>query len=253
MGDAASLMGQVAVVTGAAQGIGRGIALVLAEAGAKVVIGDLQDAQATLAEIEAAGGAAVATRMDVSRPADAEALVELALRHYGRLDLLVNNAGIDAPAGNAWDLPDGEWQRTIDVNLSGVFYCSRAALKPMLAAERGAIVNISSQVARVGHHGMSPAYNASKAGVIGLTVAFSAQVAERGVRVNAILPGLVESRDFGWSVEERTSRAREYPLGLGTPRDIGEAVRYLASPAARWISGTLLHVAGGYQRPAAWL
>ena len=253
MRDATPLKGQVAIVTGAAQGIGRGIAIVLAEAGAAIVIGDLQKADGTIAAIEAQGGQATAMVMDVSRPCDAEALTDLALERWQRLDILVNNAGIDAPSGNAWDLPDAEWQRTIDVNLGGVFYCSRAALRPMLAAGRGAIINISSQVARVGHAGMSPAYNASKAGVIGLTVAFSAQVAERGVRVNAIMPGLVESRDFGWSPEERARRAREYPLGLGDPRDVGEAVLYLANPAARWISGTVLHVAGGYQRPAPWL
>jgi 3-oxoacyl-[acyl-carrier protein] reductase len=253
MRDATPLKGQVAIVTGAAQGIGRGIALVLAEAGAAVVIGDLQKADGTIAAIEAQGGQATAMVMDVSRPREAEALIDLALERWQRLDILVNNAGIDAPSGNAWDLPDSEWQRTIDVNLGGVFYCSRAALRPMLAAGRGAIINISSQVARVGHVGMSPAYNASKAGVLGITVAFSAQVAQRGVRVNAIMPGLVESRDFGWSPEERTQRAREYPLGLGEPRDVGEAVLYLASPAGRWISGTALHVAGGYQRQAPWL
>jgi 3-oxoacyl-[acyl-carrier protein] reductase len=253
MREALPLKGQVAVVTGGAQGIGRGIALVLAEAGARVVIGDLQAAGATLDEIAAGGGLAHGMIMDVSDPRAAESLVAFALAQGGRLDILVNNAGIDAPRGNAWDLPDGEWQRTIDVNLGGVFYCSRAALKPMLAAGRGAIINISSQVARVGHHGMSPAYNASKAGVIGLTVAFSAQTAERGVRVNAVMPGLVESRDFGWSAETRAARAAEYPLGIGTPRDIGEAVLYLASPASRWVSGTVLHVAGGYQRPAPWL
>lgn len=123
----------------------------------------------------------------------------------------------------------------------------------MLAAGRGAIVNISSQVARFGCPGLSPAYNASKAGVIGLAVACSAQVADRGVRVKAIRPGLVESRDFGWSPEERAARGREYPLGLGTPRDIGEAVLYLAGPAARWVSGTALLVAGGYPRPGIWL
>lgn len=253
MRDAEPLNGQVAIVTGAAQGIGRGIALVLAEAGARVVVGDLQDATGAVHAIEAARGDAVSMVMDVSRPDEANALVELALKTYGRLDVLVNNAGIDAPAGNVWDLPDAEWRRTIDVNLSGVFYCSRAALRPMLAAGHGAIVNLSSQSARVGRAGMSPAYNASKAGVIGLTVAFSAQVAERGVRVNAVMRGLVESRDFGWSPEQRAARTREYPLGLGTPRDIGEAVLYLVSPASRWVSGTALQVTGGSQRPAPWL
>jgi 3-oxoacyl-[acyl-carrier protein] reductase len=242
------LDGQVAIVTGAAQGIGCGIALVLAEAGAKIVIGDIQDASGTVREILAAGGQATSMVMDTSKPDDDKALVDLALTEYGRLDILVNNAAIDAPSGNAWNLPDDEWERTIAVNLSGVFYCSRAALAPMLKTGQGCIVNISSQSARQGAKGLSPAYNASKAGVLGLTAAFAEQVTERGVRVNAILPALVESRDFGWTPEVRAQRASIYPLGLGTPRDIGEAVRYLVSPAARWVSGTSLHITGGAQR-----
>ena len=252
MADSSRLDGQVAIVTGAAQGIGKGIALVLAEAGANIVIGDIQDAGGTVKEVRSNGAQAVSMIMDTSRPDDARALVDLALKECGRLDVLVNNAGIDAPSGNAWDLTNEEWGRVIDVNLSGVFYCSRAALKPMLEAERGCIVNISSQAARLGAKGMSPAYNASKAGVLGLTMAFSAQVADRGIRVNAVMPGLVESRDFGWSAEEREAKIREYPLGPGTPRDIGEAVRYLASPAARWVSGTAIHISGGYQRGTSW-
>jgi 3-oxoacyl-[acyl-carrier protein] reductase len=242
------LDGQVAIVTGAAQGIGAGIAGVLAEAGARIVIGDIQNASRTVGQIRAACGEAVSMLMDTSRPDDDRALVEYALSEYGRLDILVNNAAIDAPDGNAWDLTDAEWERTIAVNLSGVFYCSRAALEPMLAAGHGCIVNISSQSARQGAKGLSPAYNASKAGVLGLTAAFNAQVAERGVRVNAILPALVESRDFGWTPEIRAQRASIYPLGLGMPRDVGEAVLYLVSPAARCVSGTSLHITGGAQR-----
>ena len=254
MAPSVSLDGQVAIVTGAAQGIGKGIALVLAEAGARIVIGDIQDAGPTVEEIRIGGGQAVTMVMDTSNPQQANALVDLALKEYGRLDILVNNAGIDAPRGYAWDLPDHEWQRTIDVNLSGVFYCSRAALGPMLQAGSGCIINISSQAARVaGSPDGSPAYNASKAGLIGLTVGFSAQVAERGVRVNAIMPALVESRDFGWSPEERVSLERQYPLGIGNPKDIGQAVLYLVSPLADWVSGTALHVTGGYQRSGPWL
>ena len=247
------LDGQVAIVTGAAQGIGRGIALVLAEAGASIVIGDIQDASSTVEEIRHGGGEAATMVMDTSNPQDANSLVDLALNEYGRLDILVNNAGIDDPDGYAWDLPDHEWQRTIDVNLSGVFYCSRAALGPMLKAGSGCIVNISSQSARVGRGDGSPAYNASKAGLIGLTVGFSAQVAERGVRVNAIMPALILSRDFGWSPEELAARTRQYPLGLGQPRDIGQAVLYLVSPLSRWVSGTALQVTGGYQQRGPWL
>ena len=248
MTDPTRLDGEVAIVTGAAQGIGRGIANALAEGGAKIVIGDLKDASATADEIRAAGSEAVTTVMDTSSSDDARSLVEFALKEYGRLDILVNNAAIDAPPGNAWDLPDEEWRRTINVNLGGVFYCSRAALKPMLTAGKGCIVNISSQSARQGRKGGSPAYNASKAGVLGLTVAFSAQVADQGVRVNAIMPGSILSRDFGWSEEEKAAREKELPLGFGTPKDIGGAVRYLASPAARWVSGAAFQIHGGHQR-----
>ena len=243
----------MAVVTGAAQGIGKGIALVLAEAGARIVIGDLQDASSTAEEIQNGGGQAITMVMDTSNPQEANALVDLALEEYGRLDILVNNAGIDDPDGYAWDLPDHEWQRTIDVNLSGVFYCSRAALRPMLEAGSGCIVNISSQSARVARRDGSPAYNASKAGLIGLTAGFSAQVADRGVRVNAIMPGLVMSRDFGWSPEETAARESQYPLGAGQPKDIGHTVLYLVSPLSSWVSGTALHVTGGYQQSGPWL
>jgi NAD(P)-dependent dehydrogenase (short-subunit alcohol dehydrogenase family) len=248
MTDPHRLDEQVAIVTGAAQGIGRGIALVLAEAGAKIVIGDLQDASGTVDEIRAEGGQSVSMVMDTSRPDDDRALVDLAVSEFGRLDILVNNAAIDAPVGNAWDLTDDEWERTIGVNLSGVFYCSRAALVPMLKAGTGAIVNMSSVSAKFAAKGLSPAYNASKAGVLGLTAAFAEQVTEKGVRVNAVMPALVESRDFGWSPEERARQIAPYPMGPGQPRDIGEAIRYLVSPAARWVSGTTLPITGGVQR-----
>ena len=246
MADLTRVDGEVAIVTGAAQGIGKGAALSLSEAGAAIVIGDIQDAKATVEEIRSNGGKAVSMIMDTSSPADARALVDLALKEFGRLDILVNNAGIDGPRGNAWDLTDQEWERVISVNLSGVFYCSRAALEPMLKAGKGSIVNMSSQAARRGSKGTSPAYNASKAGIVGLTLAFSAQVAERGVRVNTILPGMVLTWDRGYTPEELAERERTVPLGFGNPRDVGELIRYLVSPAARWVSGTVvdLHGAG---------
>ena len=129
MGDSSDITGEVAIVTGAAQGIGRGIAHVLAEAGVKIVIGDIQPADRTVSEIRGMGGEAVGMVMDTSQPREAEALVERAVEEYGRLDILVNNAGIDAPRGNAWDLPNEEWRRVIDVNVNGVFYCSQGGAR----------------------------------------------------------------------------------------------------------------------------
>jgi 3-oxoacyl-[acyl-carrier protein] reductase len=251
--DPARLDGQVAIVTGGAQGIGRGIAAVLARAGAAVMIGDLRPADDAVAEIEAEGGRAAGVVMDVASPADAAALVDRARDELGRVDVLVNNAALDAPPGLAWELSDDEWRRTLAVNLDGVFYTSRAAARQMMGAGGGAIVNIASHAAWMPGVDVSPAYGASKAGVLGLTMSFSAQLAERGVRVNAVAPALVASRDFGWSPEEEARRLAEYPLGAGRPDDIGEAVRYLASPAARWVTGTVLYVHGGHRRSGPWV
>jgi NAD(P)-dependent dehydrogenase (short-subunit alcohol dehydrogenase family) len=251
--DSARLDGQVAIVTGAAQGIGRGIARVLALAGAAIVVGDVRDATATVEEIQGLGGRAASLATDVAAPEQAAALVEHAREAFGRVDVLVNNAGIDAPPGVAWELTDDEWRRTLAVNLDGVFFMSRAAVRHMLGAEGGAIVNISSHAAWTGFADVSPAYGASKAGVLGLTTSFAAQLADRGVRVNAIAPALVASRDFGWSPEHEARRLAEYPLGAGRPEDIGEAVRYLASPAARWVTGTVLYLHGGHRRSGPWV
>jgi NAD(P)-dependent dehydrogenase (short-subunit alcohol dehydrogenase family) len=254
------LDGQVAIITGAAKpkGIGRGIAEVLSEAGARIVIGDILDASDTVEALRIRGGNAISMIVDTSSSQDACSLVEQALKEYGRLDILVNCAAIDSPGSpdwsnsgptNAWDLTDDLWKKIIDVNLSGAFYCSRAALKPMLKAGSGSIVNISSISALLGAKGMPPAYNASKAGMLGLTVAFSSQVAEKGVRVNAIMPSWVDSRDdFEYADDVLKAKLHQYPLGPGIPRDIGEATLYLVSPSARWVSGTILQMTGGNQR-----
>jgi NAD(P)-dependent dehydrogenase (short-subunit alcohol dehydrogenase family) len=251
--DGSRLDGQVAIVTGAAQGIGRGIALVLADAGATVVVGDVQDAGETVDAVRARGGRALAVPTDVADPGQATALVRQASSEFGRVDVLVNNAALDAPPGIAWELADEDWRRTLAVNLDGVFYMSRAATRHMLSAGGGVIVNLASHAAWMAATDVSPAYGASKAGVLGLTMAFSAQLADRGVRVNAVAPALVASRDFGWSPEEEARRVADYPIGPGRPEDIGEAVRYLASPAARWVTGTVLYLHGGHRRSGPWV
>ena len=254
MTDSTNLNGQVAIVTGGARGIGRGIAHVLSEAGARVVIGDVLDSIQTVEEIVSTGHEATSMIMDTSSPDDASALVDLALHQYGQLDILVNNAAMDSfnwtehGSPNSWDLSSELWRRVIDVNLSGVFYCSRAALSPMMTAGSGCIINMSSVAAVLGSKTTPPAYNASKAGVIGLTLAMSTQLADKGIRVNAIMPNLVESRDSGWSEQEKADREQQYPLGVAKPRDVAEAVLYLVSPASRVISGTVLQLNGGYQR-----
>jgi 3-oxoacyl-[acyl-carrier protein] reductase len=242
------LDGLVAVVTGGAQGIGSAIARVLADAGARVVIGDLHDATPTTQAIAAAGGQALSMVMDISERADADALMDRAMSGFGALDILVNNAAIDAPPGNAWDLTPDEWHRTIDVNLTGTFHCSQAAAVRMMSEAGGSIVNISSHVAWLGVPGTSPAYHASKGGIIGLTVAFAAQLADHGIRVNAVAPGAIMSRDFGWSPEEAAAHARMYALGLGEPEDVAHAVRYLSSPAAKWVTGSIVYINGGFRR-----
>jgi 3-oxoacyl-[acyl-carrier protein] reductase len=242
------LDGTVAVVTGAAQGIGRAIAETLAQAGARVVIGDLQDAGPVAETIRDRGGEACAMIMDTSVRSDADGLMDLAISQFGRVDILVNNAGIDAPAGNVWDLAKEDWDRVIAVNLTGVFNCSQAAVHRMLPVSRGTIVNVSSHASWLGVPGMSPAYNASKAGIIGLTVSFAVQLADRGIRVNAVAPGAVRSRDFGWSEAEESANAQLYALGLGEPEDVAQAVRYLASPAAKWVTGSIFYIHGGFRR-----
>ncbi len=240
------LDGQVAVVTGGASGIGRGIAEVLAQAGAKIVIGDLQSADGAIAAIRAAGGTAVQVEMDTSDRESVDALMAEAISSFGKLSVLVNNAGIDAPDGNVYDLPVKDWQRTIDVNLTGVFHCSQAAIAQMHIG--GSIVNISSHSSWIGTPGQSPAYNASKAGVIGLTMAMAAQLVERNIRVNAVAPAAVRSRDFGWTPDENAAHEQMYPLGLGEPHDVGYLVRYLASPAAKWVTGSIFGISGGFGR-----
>ena len=252
--DSTRLDGRVAIVTGAAGGIGGGIARVLSAAGARIVAADLRDTRDIVEEVLAGGGEAAGVQVDIAVPKQAEELVAFARDALGGVDVLVNNAAIDTPEGNPWDLSDEEWRRTIDVNLGGVFLCSRAAIRAMREAGTadGAIVNISSHLAWMGAPGISPAYHASKAGVLGLTMSLATHLGPEGIRANAIAPALVMSRDFGWTAEEEARRRAEYALGPGQPADIGEAVRYLASPAARWVTGTVLYLHGGHHRSSPW-
>jgi 3-oxoacyl-[acyl-carrier protein] reductase len=246
MTSASPLSGQVALVTGASRGIGRAIALDLAAAGATVVVNYASSADAAaavVAEIGAAGGRAWSHQADVAEEEQVEALVKVVLEREGRLDVLVNNAGITRD-GLLMRMKTADWRSVIDLNLSGVFLCTRAVSRTMLKARRGRIINITSVVALMGNPGQAN-YSAAKAGVIGLTRSNAAEFAARGVTVNAVAPGFIESDMTAELDKEAILRA--IPMArMGSAAEVAGAVRFLAAdPAAAYMTGQVLQVDGG--------
>ena len=243
-----ALTGQVALVTGGSRGIGRAVALRLAAAGATVVVNYRENAPAaeeTVRLIAAAGGRASAACFDVG---DAEAVrvgVQNIVDERGRLDLLVNNAGLAVDA-LLLRLKEEDWERVLRTNLTGVFHCTKAAVRAMVRARYGRIVNLTSVVAEMGNAGQV-AYAAAKAGVIGFTKSLAREVAARGITVNAVAPGLVETdMTAGLDDRQRSFYTNVIPAGrIATPEDVAAAVAFLASPEAGYITGQVLHVNGG--------
>ena len=243
---AASLDGQVALVTGASRGIGAAIASELGAAGATVVVNyasSPEAAMAVVARIEAAGGRAWSHQANVADEVQVEAMVKAVLEREGRLDVLVNNAGITRD-GLLMRMKSADWQSVIDLNLTGVFLCTRAVSRSMLKARAGCIINITSVVALFGNPGQAN-YSAAKAGVIGLTRSSAAEFASRGVTVNAVAPGFIDS-DMTKDLDKEPILA-SIPLGrMGTPAEVAGAVRFLAAdPAAAYMTGQVLQVDGG--------
>lgn len=240
----------VAIVTGSARGLGRAIALALAEAGAKLVVnyaGSAEKAEETVQMIRKAGGEALAVQADVSQATDVDKLVRMTMEHYGKIDILVNNAGITRDT-LLLRMKEADWDAVMNTNLKGVFLCTKAVSKGMLKQRSGAIVNISSVVGISGNAGQAN-YAAAKAGVIGFTKSMAKELAPRGIRVNAVAPGYISTDMTEILPEEVKSQILENtPLGrVGKPEDVAKAVLFLVSSEASYITGQTLCVDGGMQ------
>jgi 3-oxoacyl-[acyl-carrier protein] reductase len=242
-----SLEGRVAMVTGGAQGIGRAIALNLAEGGASIALADMQPPKLdeVVKEIEEQAGKAMGFCVDVTDLAAVQKMVDQILQAWGKVDILVNNAGITRDS-LVLRMKTDDWQAVLKTNLDGAFYCIRAVLPSMVRQRYGRILNIASVVAQTGNVGQAN-YVSSKAGIIGLTKAVAAEVARRNITVNAVAPGFIATA----MTENLPAEVKEKMLGLipmgrmGTDSEIAAGVRFLVSEEARYITGHVLNINGG--------
>ncbi|MBI3922850.1 MAG: 3-oxoacyl-[acyl-carrier-protein] reductase [Armatimonadetes bacterium] len=245
--DTTQLAGNTALITGGGRGIGRCIALQLAQADAKVVVtGRTESTLAgTVAEIEALGKEAYAVAGSVADPADAQRMVEASLERFGRIDLLVNNAGVTRDS-LLLRLTQENWQEVLDINLTGTFNMTKSVARPMVKQKGGRIINITSIIGVVGNAGQSN-YAASKAGIIGFTKSIAKELASRNITVNAIAPGYIETdMTAELSDELKEVMTKQIPVQrIGQPEDVAGVVLFLASPGAGYITGQVICVDGG--------
>lgn len=237
--------GKVAIVTGAARGIGRNIVEQLAAAGCKVVIADVKGAEEAAEEMKSKGFEALGLTVNVTESASVEQMVTQTVETFGRLDILVNNAGITRD-GLLMRMKEEDWDLVLAINLKGAFNCCKAACRTLMKSPSGRIINIASIVGLIGNPGQVN-YSASKAGMIGLTKTLAKELASRKVTVNAVAPGFIQTA----MTDQLSEKVREQllaniPLGeMGTAQDVANAVLFLASDQARYVSGHVLNVDGG--------
>jgi NAD(P)-dependent dehydrogenase (short-subunit alcohol dehydrogenase family) len=244
--------GKVAIVTGGSFGIGRATAVAFAARGAKVIVADwLEDKeQTTLKQVKAAGGQAIFLACDVSKSNDVQTMVEKTIATYGRLDFAFNNAGIEGATAGTHDCTEENWDKTIDINLKGTWLCMKYEIAHMLQQGKGAIVNCASVAGLIGFPGL-PAYVASKHGVVGLTKTAALENAKQNIRINAVCPGVIHTamidRITGMDKEVEKQFISMEPVGrMGNPEEVAEAVMWLCSDAASFVTGHSMPVDGGW-------